>query len=193
MISAMIHVLTANWWALALRGLLAIVFGVLTFIQPGITLTFLALIFGCYALLDGVFSLIAAFRGAGKHSATAPGRWWLLLLEGVLGIVAGVFTFVATPVTVIALVYLIAAWAIVTGVLEIGAAIRLRAYLKGEWLLALMGSASVIVGVLLLTAPIAGAVVIAYWIGGYAIIFGVLMLLLAFRLKSHPRLAAPPA
>jgi uncharacterized membrane protein HdeD (DUF308 family) len=177
----MIHILALNWWALAIRGLLAILFGILTFIRPGVTLTFLALLFGAYVLLDGIFSLVSAFRG-GKGRQ----RWWMLLIEGVLGITAGIVTFLFTPVTVVALVYLIAAWAIVTGVFEVAAAIGVRRHMPGEWLLLLMGFVSILLGVLLIGAPVAGAVIIAYWIGAYAIIFGTLMLAFAFRLKAHP-------
>lgn len=177
----MIHILVLNWWALAIRGLLAIAFGILTFVWPGVTLTFLALLFGAYVLLDGIFSLVSAFRGGQGRQ-----RWWMLLIEGLLGIAAGAVAFLFTPVTIVALVYLIAAWAIVTGIFEIAAAIGIRRHLPGEWLLLLMGFVSVLLGVLLIGAPLAGAVIIAYWIGAYAIIFGILMLALALRLKAHP-------
>jgi uncharacterized membrane protein HdeD (DUF308 family) len=176
----MIHILVMNWWALALRGLLAIVFGIVSFFWPGVTLTFLALLFGAYVLLDGIFALVAAFRG-GKGNQ----RWWMLLIEGILGTCAGIVTFLFTPVTIVALVYLIAAWAIVTGIFEVAAAIHLRRHVPGEWLLLLIGVVSVLLGALLIAAPIAGAVVIAYWIGAYAVVFGILMLTLAFRLKGH--------
>jgi uncharacterized membrane protein HdeD (DUF308 family) len=177
----MIHILVTNWWALALRGLLAIAFGILTFVWPGVTLSFLALLFGAYVLFDGIFALISAFRGGQGRQ-----RWWMLLIEGVLGIAAGIVSFLFTPATVVALVYLIAAWAVVTGVFEVAAAIGLRRHLPGEWLLLLMGFLSIVLGVLLIGAPVAGAVIIACWIGAYAVIFGTLMLALAFRLKAHP-------
>jgi uncharacterized membrane protein HdeD (DUF308 family) len=110
----------------------------------------------------------------------------MLLVEGMLGIAAGVVSFVATPVTIVALVYLIAAWAIVTGIFEIVTAVRLRQHIRNEWLLLTMGVVSVLLGSVLLGAPLAGAVVIAYWIGGYAVVFGILMLVLALRLRAHP-------
>jgi uncharacterized membrane protein HdeD (DUF308 family) len=109
----------------------------------------------------------------------------MLLIEGILGTCAGIVTFLFTPVTIVALVYLIAAWAIVTGIFEVAAAIHLRRHVPGEWLLLLIGVVSVLLGALLIAAPIAGAVVIAYWIGAYAVVFGILMLTLAFRLKGH--------
>lgn len=179
----MIQIATSNWWVLAIRGLIAILFGILTFAWPGITLTFLALIFGVYALLDGVFSLVAVFRGGQSRE-----RWWGLLIEGVLGIIAGIVTFIAPPATVVALVYIIAAWAVITGIMEISAAIHLRRHVKGEWLLILMGIVSILLGLLLMSYPTGGAVVLAYWIAAYAIVFGGLMIALAFRLKSHPGL-----
>ena len=178
----MARILATNWWALALRGLMAILFGIITFALPGLTLTLLTLLFGAYAFLDGVFSLVAAFRGR----AGQP-HWWALLFEGVVGIAAGVLTVVYPAVTLLFLLYLVAGWAIVTGILEIVAAIRLRRHISGEWLLALSGVASIVFGILLLFAPGPGAFVIAWWIGGYALVFGVIMLALSFRLRAWSR------
>jgi uncharacterized membrane protein HdeD (DUF308 family) len=175
----MITAVARNWWVFLVRGLAAILFGILAFIWPGITLFVLVLFWGAYALVDGIFALIAAFSGQ-----AAQQRWWVLLLEGLLGIAAGIITFLWPGMTAIALLYLIAAWAIVGGVLEIAAAIRLRQEIEGEWLLALSGVASIIFGVLMVIWPGAGALAVVWLIAGYAIVFGVLMIALAFRLRS---------
>jgi uncharacterized membrane protein HdeD (DUF308 family) len=180
----MLHTLATNWWALALRGLAAVVFGLLTFFLPGITLVTLVLLFGAYALIDGVFNVVAFFRVASHH--------WALLLEGVIGIIAGVLTFAWPAITALALLYVIAFWAILTGILEIVAGIRLRKVIANEWLLLVMGVLSLIFGLLILFAPGAGALVIVLWIGGYALVFGLFLLALAFRLRGHRRLISQP-
>lgn len=175
----MINAVARNWWMLALRGLIAILFGLATFVWPGITLFVLVLLFGAYAFVDGIFALVAAFSDrAGKQ------RWWVLLLEGLAGIAAGILTFLWPGMTAFVLLYLIAAWAVVTGVLEIAAAIRLRQEIEGEWLLALGGVASIIFGILLAIWPGTGALAVVWLIGSYALVFGVVMLLLAFRLRN---------
>jgi uncharacterized membrane protein HdeD (DUF308 family) len=180
----MLHTLTANWWALAIRGLVAVLFGLLTLFLPGITLVTLVLLFGAYALVDGVFNVIAFFRVASHQ--------WALLIEGVVGIVAGVITFAMPAITAIALLYLIAFWAILTGIFEIVAGIRLRKAIANEWLLLMMGVLSLLFGFLILFAPGAGALAIVLWIGAYALVFGVFLLALAFRLRGHRRLIAQP-
>jgi uncharacterized membrane protein HdeD (DUF308 family) len=180
----MLHTLTANWWALALRGLVAVLFGLLTFFLPGITLVTLVLLFGAYALADGVFNVIAFFRVASHQ--------WALLIEGVVGIIAGVLTFAWPAITAIVLLYLIAFWAILTGVFEILAGIRLRKTIANEWLLLLMGVLSLLFGLLILFAPGTGALAIVLWIGAYALVFGIFLLALAFRLRGHRRLIAQP-
>jgi uncharacterized membrane protein HdeD (DUF308 family) len=171
--------LTRSWWALALRGVFAILFGILAFVWPGLTVEVLVLLWGAYALVDGVFALAAVAAGYGR-----AGQWWALLLEGFVGIVVGLLTFVWPGITAVALVYVIASWAIATGIFEIVAAIRLRKYIRGEWLLALSGILSVLLGLGLFIAPGAGALVLVLWIGAYAIVFGVLLLALAFQLRS---------
>lgn len=171
--------LAKNWWVLALRGVLAIVFGVLAALMPGITLFALVLLFGSYAIVDGGFAVVAAIRRQGTD-----GPSWALLLEGVIGIAAGVVTFVFPGLSALALVYLIGAWAIVTGVLEIFAAVRLRRQIQGEWWLVATGVLSIIFGGLILVRPGAGALALVLWIGAYAIVFGILLLALAFRLRS---------
>src|SRR5580693_8531067 len=152
----MLHTLTANWWALALRGLAAVVFGLLTFFLPGITLVTLVLLFGAYALIDGLFNVVAFFRVASHH--------WALLLEGVIGTIVGVLTFAWPAITAFALLYLIAFWAILTGIFEIVAGIHLRKTMSNEWLLLLMGCFSLLFGLLILFAPGTGALAIVLWI-----------------------------
>lgn len=175
----MIQAVARNWWTLALRGLAAVLFGLATFVWPDITLFVLVLMFGAYAFVDGIFALVAAFSDrAGKQ------RWWVLLLEGLAGIAAGILTFIWPGMTAFVLLYLIAAWAIVTGIFEVIAAIRLRREIEGEWLLALGGIASIIFGILMVIWPGAGALTVVWLIGSYAFVFGLLMIFLAFRLRS---------
>jgi uncharacterized membrane protein HdeD (DUF308 family) len=176
----MLHTLARNWWALALRGLVAVLFGLLTFILPGITLVTLVLLFGAYALVDGIFNLIAFFRVASHH--------WALLVEGVIGIIAGIVTFALPAITAIVLLYVIAFWAIFTGVFEIVAGIRLRKAMTNEWLLLAIGVLSLLFGVFILFAPGAGVLAIVLWIGAYALVFGISLLALAFRLRGHRHL-----
>jgi uncharacterized membrane protein HdeD (DUF308 family) len=182
----MVVVLTLNWWALAIRGLLAVVVGILAFVSPGITLTALVLLFGAYAAADGIFAIIAALKGPGGAK-----RWWALVLEGILGISVGVLTFFMPGITALFLLYLIAFWAILTGAFEIGIAIRLRKEIAGEWLMALSGVCSVLFGALLVLFPGAGALAVMWLIGAYAIVFGALLLALAFRLRSLDRALTP--
>ena len=175
----MLVVFTSSWWALALRGLAAVIFGVLAFIWPHITLTVLVFLFGAYALIDGALAIIAGLRSHGEVK-----RWWLLLIEGILSVAAGIFAFVAPPITALILLVLIACWAIVTGAFEIGAAIQLRKYVQGEWLMALSGVISILFGAALLYNPVAGALAVVWIIGAYAIIFGVMLIALGFKLRG---------
>jgi uncharacterized membrane protein HdeD (DUF308 family) len=174
--------LARNWWAIALRGLAAVLFGLLSVFIPGVTLVTLVLLFGAYALVDGVFNVIAAFRSASHH--------WALLIEGLIGILAGIVTFAWPAMTAIALLYLIAFWAILTGIFEIAAGIRLRNVIANEWALILMGALSLLFGTFILFAPGAGALAIVLWIGVYALIFGIFVLVLAFRLRGLREVAA---
>jgi uncharacterized membrane protein HdeD (DUF308 family) len=180
----MLHTLAKNWWALALRGLVAVLFGFLTFLLPGLTLATLVLLFGAYALVDGIFNVIAFFKVASHH--------WALLIEGVIGIIAGVLTFAWPAITALVLLYLIAFWAIFTGIFEIIAAIRLRKAISNEWLLLLMGVLSLLFGLFILFAPGTGALAIVLWIGAYALVFGVFLMALAFRLRGHRHLTTQP-
>jgi uncharacterized membrane protein HdeD (DUF308 family) len=172
-------ILARNWWSLALRGVLAVLFGVIAILWPDITLDALILLFGAYALVDGAFTLAGAIRQAGDQQ-----DWWMLLIEGVAGIAAGILAFVWPDLTALALLYLIAAWAIVTGVLEIIAAVRLRQAIEGEWLLGLAGLASIFFGLLLVAFPGDGAVAAVWLIGAYAILFGVILIALGLHLRS---------
>ena len=178
--------LATNWWALVIRGIAGIVFGILALAWPGITLLTLVFLFAAYALVDGATSLIGAIRAIGRHE-----RWGVLVLEGLVGIGAAIVTAFWPGLTAVALVYVIAAWAVITGALELAAAVRLRRYIKGEWLLVLGGVASLLFGFMLMVAPVIGALVIAIWVGAYALVFGVMLVILGFRMKSWNRGLAP--
>ena len=167
-----------NWWVLVVRGVLAVVFGVLAWVWPGLTVVVLVALFGAFAAVDGIFALVAAFRAHERKR-----EWWPFALEGLAGIGLGVLTFFWPDVTALALLILIAAWAIVTGVFEIAAAIRLRKVIRGELILGLAGVASIVFGILVLVFPGAGAVAVVWAIGIYAIVFGVLLVALGLRLR----------
>jgi uncharacterized membrane protein HdeD (DUF308 family) len=177
--AVIVHALARNWWLLLLRGLVSLLFGVLAFVWPGITLVSLVIVYGAFAFADGIFSIIAAIRGD-----TGASRWWLALV-GVMGIAAGVLTFVLPVFTALTLLYLIGAWALVRGIFEIVGAIRLRKEIDNEWMLILSGLVSVLFGAYMLIAPGAGALALIWVIGAYAIIVGVLLVALAFRLRGH--------
>jgi len=178
----MLQLLARRWWALALRGVIAVIFGLMAFFIPGITLVSLVLMFGFYAILDGVFDIVSAIK--------APGHHWPLLVEGIVGIVAGIVTFMWPAITAMVLLYLIAFWAILTGLLEIVAGIRLREVIANELLLILMGVISILFGILIIVIPGAGALAIIIWIGAYAVVFGIILIALAFRLRSLRQLEA---
>jgi uncharacterized membrane protein HdeD (DUF308 family) len=170
---------TGHWWALALRGVVAILFGLAALLRPGIALEALILLFGAYVLVDGAFSIVGVFGGARGGMPR-----WLLLLEGIAGIVAGVIAFVFPVLTAFTLYLLIIAWAIVTGVAEISTAIRLRQEIEGEWALALSGVISILFAVALLFSGALGIVTLVWVIGIYAVVFGVLLLITAFRVRG---------
>jgi uncharacterized membrane protein HdeD (DUF308 family) len=171
--------LANNWWSPVVRGLVAILLGIITLAWPAITLSGLVLLFGAYALLDGIFNIVGAWRASKAHE-----RWGVLVFEGIAGIIAAVVTFAWPAITALALVFIVAAWAIVTGIFEIVAAVRLRKYIKGEWLLILGGVASVVFGILLSLSPLLGALVFAIWLGVYALIFGGMLVGLGLRLRT---------
>ena len=172
-------ILVRSWWLLLLRGLAAIAFGLLAWFQPAISLAALVLLFGAYSMADGILGSWTAIAGRKDNE-----YWWVLLLGGLLGIGVGVLTFLAPGITALALLFYIALWAIATGVLQIVAAIRLRKEIKGEFLLFLAGLASVLFGVLLVAQPGAGALALLWLIAAYAIVFGVLFVVLAFKVRG---------
>ncbi len=172
-------ILTRSWWLLLLRGLAAIAFGVLTWVQPGISLAALVLLFGAYCLADGILAVWMAFAGRKDHE-----YWWLLLLGGLAGIGVGLLTLMAPGVTALAVLFYIAIWAIATGMLQIAAAIRLRREIKGEWAFILGGLASVAFGAILAARPAAGALTLLWLVATYAVVFGVLLVILAIRSRG---------
>jgi uncharacterized membrane protein HdeD (DUF308 family) len=185
----MLQTLTRNWWAIVLRGLFAVLFGVGTFVWPGITLAVLVLFYGAYSLIDGVMAVLWSL--VGRQPGAFP---WGVFLAGLAGIAVGIVTFLWPGVTALALLYLIAAWAIVRGIFEVIAAVALRRELEHEWLLAASGVLSILLGVFLVAAPGAGALAVLWWIGGFAIVVGILMIVLGFRLKGmRERLGQRPA
>ena len=175
----MLDALARNWWLILLRGVLAVLFGVLAFIWPGITLLTLIFLYAGFAFADGALSLIAAVRGG-----TPTPRWWLALV-GVMGLGVGVLTIFYPQITGLVLLMFIAAWAVVTGVLQIYGAIKLRNEIEGEWWLVASGVLSVLFGVLLVIWPGAGALAMVLVIGSFAIIFGGLLIGFALRLRKH--------
>ena len=178
---AALPVEAGHWWALALRGAIAILFGLAALLRPGIALEALILLFGAYALVDGVFSIVGIFGGTRGGTPR-----WLLLIEGVVGILAGLIAFVMPGLTAILLLYLIAAWAIVTGISEIATAIRLRNEIRGEWAVIAGGVLSVIFGVLLaVIGPVAGLFSLIWLIGIYAVAFGIMLLIAGFRVRNE--------
>jgi uncharacterized membrane protein HdeD (DUF308 family) len=177
----MVIAFASRWWTLAARGIAAILFGILTFISPGLSLFTLVILFGAWAFADGVFNLVMALR-------TRKGeRWGWLGLEGVTSIIVGILTFFWPGITALSLLFLIAAWSVVTGIAEVVAAIRLRKMIRGEWLLGLSGVLSIVFGFLLFAFPGAGALAVIFWIGAYSIVFGTLLVALAFRLRAWAR------
>ena len=168
-----------HWWAIALRGLAAILFGLAMFVWPGLSLLVLIALFGAFALVDGIFALGAAVEAGEDHL-----RWWPLALVGLLSLAAGLFAFARPGLTAEVLLFLIAAWALATGLFEIVAAIELRQLITDGWLLALSGAFSALFGVLLLANPRAGILSILWLIGIYAIVGGLTTLVLAFRLRK---------
>jgi uncharacterized membrane protein HdeD (DUF308 family) len=175
-------VFTDKWWAEVIRGIAAVVFGLMAFAVPGITVGALVLLFAAYAMVDGIFALAAAIGRPGR-----TGHWGAMLLRGVLGILASITAVVWPGITALALLYVIAAWAIVTGVVEISAAIRLRKVITNEWLLIISGVVSVLFGLALIARPGVGILAVVWLIGAYAMIFGVLMIALGFELRSLGR------
>jgi uncharacterized membrane protein HdeD (DUF308 family) len=178
--------LSRDWWHFAVRGVLAIVFGIMALIWPDSTKTALVLLFGAFVLADGIFTI-----ATGIESRKYFKQWWALLLEGLTGIVIAALTFVWPDVTARVLLYFIAAWAILTGIFEIMAAIELRNVIVGESVMMLYGLFSIVLGVLLFVFPEAGAVSLAWAIGLYAIFAGIMEIVFAFRLRGLGRELQP--
>ena len=178
-VATVVHTFKLNWWLLALRGLVAVLFGVLAFMWPGVTLITLVWLFGAFALVNGILSLVLAAKTPKGYPKVGS-----LILGGLLGILAGLLAFVMPGITALGLLILIAAWAIATGVMELVAAVRLRKVITNEWLLILAGIASVVFGVLLLFQPAAGALALIWLIGAWAVVFGILLMILAFRMRN---------
>jgi len=183
----MLAALARNWWATLIRGIAAVIFGLLAFFWPGATGFALVILFGAYALVDGIFALIGAIRAAESHE-----RWIALAVEGIIGLIIAAITFFTPGITAIALYWLIATWAVLTGILEIVAAVRLRQLVRNELLLILGGVLSIAFGVLLVIYPMIGILTVIYLIGFYAIVFGVMLIGLSFRLRSINRGAPAP-
>ncbi len=179
--------LTRSWWLMLLRGVAGILFGIAAFIWPGLTVLALTLLYGAFALADGVFSLGAALTGGGDKAIPT---WWLALI-GLLGIAAGCVAFLWPGLTAFALVLMIGAWAVTIGVLEIIGAIWLRKELEDEWMLIVAGLISVLFGLAVLLRPGAGALALAWAIGAYALVSGLLHVAFALRLKGVHKRAAP--
>lgn len=176
----MVTSLARNWWAVVIRGIAAIIFGILALLFPPAAIFALIVLFGAYAFVDGVFAIVAAVRAAETHA-----RWWPFFIEGVIGLVIAAITFFEPHITAIALYFTIAIWAFLTGILEIVAATHLRKAIAGEVMLVISGILSILFGLLMVLFPLIGVLAVIYLIGAYAILFGVLFISLGLRLHTH--------
>lgn len=170
--------LADRWWAVMVRGVAGVLFGVLTFLRPGVSLAALVLLFGAWAIVDGIFALATAVQLRGG---------WPLVFEAVAGVVAGLVAFAFPGLTVLGLVWVVAAWSVVTGLFELSAAIRWRRELEHDWLLGLAGALSVGFGLLVAARPAAGALVLTFWIGSFALVFGAVLVGFGLRLRHLGR------
>ncbi len=175
---AMSEVLADSWWAVGLRGIMGILFGLICLLTPGLAVEVFVILFAAYMLVDGVFAIVGGIKAARNGE-----RWGLLILEGIVDLAAGLVAVLWPAITLVALIWLIAIWAVVSGALMLGAAFTLNLD-HGRWWLALGGVASIIFGVLMVIEPLIGAVVLTMWIGAYALVFGIFLLILAFQLHS---------
>jgi uncharacterized membrane protein HdeD (DUF308 family) len=173
------QIVLQNWWMLALRGVLAIIFGLIALFAPGIALLAFITVFAVYAIIDGIVAVVVAIR-----ERTSSKGWWWVLIEGILSIVAGILAFAYPGVTAFVLLYIVAAWAILTGIMEIVTAVSLREFLSREWALILAGALSIVFGIILFVRPGIGLLSILWLVGVYSLIFGVLFLVRAFQLRS---------
>jgi uncharacterized membrane protein HdeD (DUF308 family) len=176
---ALSEVLAESWWAVGLRGILGILFGLICLLTPGLAVEVFVILFAAYMLVDGVFAIIAGIKAARNGE-----RWGLLILEGIVDLAAGTVAVLWPAITLVALIWIVAIWAVISGALMLGAAFTLNID-HGRWWLALGGIASLILGVLLVIEPLIGAVVLTMWLGAYALVFGVLLLVVAFQLHSR--------
>jgi uncharacterized membrane protein HdeD (DUF308 family) len=177
--AAINETLARNWWAVALRGTFSVLFGFIALAFPGVTMLSMVLVFSAYMIVDGALAIMAAVRAARRSE-----RWGLLTFEGILDLAAGALAFLWPGLTVVAFVLLVAVWALASGALMTSAGLRLKLE-HGRWWLVLGGLASIVYGALLIIAPLVGAIVLTWWLGAYAIIFGALLLIFAFRLKGQ--------
>jgi uncharacterized membrane protein HdeD (DUF308 family) len=169
--------LSRSWWLITLRGVLAAIFGLIALMVPAATILALVLLFSAYMIVDGAFAIYAAIRAGRRHES-----WGLLLLQGLASLAAGILAFVWPDLTVLAFVLLIGAWAMVSGCIMFTAAFTTE---RGRWWLALGGVAALLYGVLMIAAPLAGAVVLTWWLGAFALVFGVSLIVLSWRVRSH--------
>jgi uncharacterized membrane protein HdeD (DUF308 family) len=169
-----------HWWQVAVRGLIALLFGILLLVWPGVSLFVFAIFFGAFAFVDGIFTLVAAVN----YKAGAGQRAWLFV-RGILGIIVGIVTFFWPAITELALVLLIGAWALVTGIMELNFAFRSVRETGAKWLFAVSGILSIILGILLLVRPVAAIIVVIWAIGAYAVLAGIVLIVLGFRLRSQ--------
>jgi uncharacterized membrane protein HdeD (DUF308 family) len=171
--------LSKHWWVFLVRGILAILFGLMAFASPALTLATLVILFGAWALVSGIFALFGAFSGR-----KSGGEWWVLLLHGLLGVAVGILTFWQPGITAISILWYLAFWSIFTGIVELVTAIRLRKEIRGEGWIMLAGAASMLFGVLLIAYPGAGALALITLIAAYAVVFGVILVVASFRLRK---------
>jgi uncharacterized membrane protein HdeD (DUF308 family) len=184
--SPLVHVIARNWWMWLIRGIAAVIFGILAWVWPGLTWITIAILFGAYALVDGIFAIIGTVRAAESHQT-----WWPFLIEGIVGILIAAVTFYDIRITITALYLTIAAWAFLTGIFELIAAVQLRKHIANEIWLIVGGLASIVFGVLMIMYPLIGALTIIYIIAAYAVVFGFIMIGLSLRLRSHLHSTTP--
>ena len=175
----MLQVMAPNWWMVLVRGSAAILFGIALLLAPVIALFTLVLLWSAYTLVDGILAVISGFRNRAMNR-----NWWVIVLEGIVSIIAGIGAFLYPGITALVLLYIIAAWALITGVLKIMTAIQLRKEIEGEFWLGLGGLASIVFGLLLILNPGAGILNVLTIVSVYAIVFGIVLIFLAFRLRG---------
>ena len=175
----MLDSMSRNWWMILIRGIAAVVFGLaILFLWPGLVISTLVIVFAAYALVDGVFAILTALQHRDQP------RWWAMVLEGIIGIIAAIVAFVYPGLAVLTLLYVIAAWAVITGVLEIVSAIELRKQIPNEFWMILSGIFSVIFGILLVVFPISSILTLLWLFGGICVAFGIFTIILAFRVHG---------